>query len=77
MSNRTEQVYANEINVGDVIVCPNGDSVTVEKIEREGDLIDFSGQQTTYSSFGNTDVGVGYYNQFWDELVTILSRGGK
>lgn len=77
MSNRTEQVFANEINVGDVIVCANGTSITVEKIEREGDLIDFSGQQTAHSSFDNADVGVGYYNQFWDELVTILSRGGK
>jgi hypothetical protein len=77
MAKSTERVLANEVIVGDVIVCPNGDSITVESMSRDGDLIDFTGKQTRHSAFGDESRGIGMYNQFWDELVTVISRSGK
>lgn len=73
---RTERIFAYEIVVGDVIVCPNGDSITVETITREDgdDLIDFAGKQTSYAFDGDTVREGGMFNQFWDEYVTILAR---
>lgn len=76
---RTERIPAIDIVIGDVIVCPNGTSITVENIERitrEGgdDLIDFAGTQTFYSFDGNEQQPNGLYGAFWDDLVTVLAR---
>ena len=73
---RTESIFAYEIVTGDVIVCPNGDSITVETITRWAgdDLIEFAGKQTSYSYSGNVVRDGGMFNQFWDEYVTILAR---
>lgn len=73
---RTEQSYAHSIMVGDVIVCPNGDSITVETIDRRdfGAYITFTGTQATHSYAGVTTVPNARYESFADDLVTILSK---
>lgn len=70
---RTARIPATEVAVGDVIVCPNGDSVTVETITRDGRFIDFTGTQTTHSVFGD-ESRRGVYGAFADDQVTILPR---
>ena len=61
---RTERIPATEVAAGDVIVCPNGNSVTVEKITRDGRFSDFAGEQTAYGAFA-------------DDQVTILARSAR
>lgn len=73
---RTERIPATEVAAGDVIVCPNGNSVTVETITRDGRFIDFAGEQTAYSVFGN-ESSRGVYGAFADDQVTILARSAR
>lgn len=71
---RVQTVTARDVVVGDVIACPNGDSITVESIRLDGDMIEFAGTQTSHNFLGDESGGTGFYGAFPDSPVAVVRR---
>ena len=73
MTGRTARIAATDVTVGDTIMWPNGSSLTVETITRDGDFIDWAGKHTDYSSLGN-EARPGVGSALAGDEVTVSRR---
>lgn len=69
---RTARIPATSVTVGDQIMWPDGSSLTVETITRDGNFIDWTGTRTYYTSLGSDVHPGGIGSALFDDLVTVV-----
>jgi hypothetical protein len=71
----TKRIPATEIVIGHEIAWPDGSSLVVETVTRDGNFIDFTGTRNVFSSFRGVEAhpgGVG--SALVGDQVTVIVR---